>query len=106
LEGHEVLARIYKPAQNAMQSGKAATTRWVLEYVPEVPLKIDPLMGYTSSADMRRQIHLEFDTRTEAIAYAERNGIPYEVLPEQERTPKKVSYADNFRFGRPQPWTH
>jgi len=101
-----VLARIFKPAQNAMQSGKAGSSKWILEYEPELPLKIDPLMGYTSSADMRRQISLEFETKTEAIAYAERNGIPYQVLPDHERTPKKVSYADNFRFGRPQPWTH
>ena len=101
-----MLARIYKPAQNAMQSGKAATTRWVLEYVPEVPLKIDPLMGYTSSSDMRQQVRLEFDNREQAIAYAERNAIPYQISEAHEKAPKKLSYSDNFRFGRPQAWTH
>ena len=101
-----MLARIFKPAPTAMQSGKAAATKWVLEYEPEVALKIEPLMGYTSSADMRRQSHLEFETRDEAIAYAERNGIPYQVFEAHEREPKKLSYADTFRFGRPQPWTH
>ena len=101
-----MLARIYKPARTAMQSGKAATTKWLLEYQPEIAPAADPLMGYTSQADMRRQIRLEFETRDEAIAYAERNGIPYSAAPDHEPAPKKISYADNFRFGRPQPWTH
>jgi hypothetical protein len=101
-----MLARIYKPARTAMQSGKAATTRWVLEYEPEIRPAADPLMGYTSTADMRRQVRLEFDTRDEAVAYAERNGVPYTVFTDQEPTPKKISYSDNFRYGRPQLWTH
>jgi len=101
-----MLARIFKPARTAMQSGKAATHKWVLEYEPEVAQRADPLIGYTSSVDMRRQIHLEFDTREEAVAYAQRNGIPYQFFAAREEQPKKLSYADNFRYGRPQPWTH
>jgi hypothetical protein len=101
-----MLARIFKPSRTAMQSGRAATEKWVLEYAPEGRPAADPLMGYTSSADMRRQIRLEFDARAEAIAYAERNAIPYMVVPDHEPAPKKISYADNFRYGRPQPWTH
>jgi NADH dehydrogenase ubiquinone Fe-S protein 4 len=101
-----MLARIFKPAKTAMQSGRALTDMWVLEYEPEVPLKIDPLMGYTSSSDMRRQVRLEFDTQDEAVAYAERNAIPYRVLEAEERTPRLQSYADNFRYNRAQPWTH
>ena len=98
-----MLARIFRPARSAMQSGKAGTAKWVLEYAPEDRPAADPLMGYTSSADMRRQIRLEFDTSAEAVAYAERNGIPYTLAPDHERAPKKISYADNFRYGRPQP---
>ena len=101
-----MLARIFKPSRTAMQSGKAAATKWVLEYQPEVRPAADPLMGYTSQTDMRRQIRLEFDTSEEAVAYAERNAIPYSLVQEQTPTPKKISYADNFRYGRPQPWTH
>ena len=59
--GIEMLARIFRPAPTAMQSGKAASARWVLEWEPEIPPKIDPLMGYTSSYDTRRQVRLEFD---------------------------------------------
>ena len=101
-----MLARIFKPAPTAMQSGKAAALKWILEYEPEVPQKADPLLGYTSSTDMRRQVRLEFDGRDQAIAYAERNGIAYQVAEAHDKAPKKLSYADNFRFGRPQPWTH
>ena len=101
-----MLARIFRPARNAMQSGQASLDKWMLEYEPEKPLGADPLMGYTSSGDMRRQIRLEFDTSEQAIAYAERNGIPFQVFEAHEPSQKKISYADNFRYGRPQAWTH
>jgi len=99
-------ARIYKPAQTAMQSGPARTKEWVLEYEPETPREIDPLMGWTSSRDMKSQISLAFDTQEEAIAYAERNGIPYRVTEPNPRRPVRKAYADNFRFGRKGSWTH
>ena len=66
-------ARIYKPTKNAMQSGKARTKLWLLEYEPETARVPDPLMGWTSSNDMRQQLALEFDTREEAIAYAQKH---------------------------------
>ena len=80
-------ARIYKPARTAMQAGLAQTKEWVLEYEPEAPRGIEPLMGWTSSSDMRSQVKLTFDTREEAIAYAERNGIPYTVSEPQPNKP-------------------
>ena len=89
-----------------MQSGNAAADRWLLEFEPETRKSAEPLMGYTSTADMRRQVRLAFDTRDQAIAYAEKHGIPYRVSESNEAAPKKLSYADNFRYGRPQPWTH
>jgi hypothetical protein len=99
-------ARIYRPAKTAMQSGYARMKEWVLEFAPEVARQIDPLMGWTSSADMGAQIKLEFDTREEAVAYAQRNGIPYTVHEPNPRKPIRKSYADNFKFGRLRPWTH
>jgi hypothetical protein len=99
-------ARIYSPARTAMQSGTAKTGRWVLEFEPEVPRKIDPLMGYTSSADMRSQIRLTFETREEAEAYAEANGIPARVEEPHEPRRRQISYAENFRYDRKTPWTH
>ena len=48
---------------------------------------IDPLMGWTSSDDMRQQVQLEFDTREEAVAYAEKHGIPYQVFEPHAQRP-------------------
>jgi hypothetical protein len=101
-----MLARIYKPAKTAMQQGEARTKEWVIQFAPASPREIDPLMGWTSSADMRAQVQLEFDTKEEAIAYAEREGLPFRVFePELRRTIRR-SYADNFKFGRIGRWTH
>ena len=99
-------ARIYQPPRNAMQSGKARSQNWVLEYEPETAKQPDPLMGWTSSTDMRQQVNLEFDTREEATAYAEKNAIPYQVFEPHKPAPKAKSYSDNFRFDRKTPWTH
>lgn len=99
-------ARIYRPAPNAMQSGKGKSKQWILVFEPEVPRTIDPLMGYTSSTDTRQQLRLSFATLEAAEAYAQRNGIPYTVQPVHVPTPKRVSYPDNFRSDRKTPWTH
>ena len=99
-------ARIYKPARTAMQSGQAKTKEWVLDYEPEEPRQIEPLMGWTSSGDMRQQVRLAFDTAEEAIAYCERNGIPYQVSHPSPVVHRTISYADNFSFTRRDPWTH
>ncbi len=99
-------ARIFKPAKTAMQSGLARTKEWVLEHEPERARFIDPLMGWTGSADTRTQIKLEFDTKEEAIAYCEQRGIPYRVSEPKARKVVKKSYSDNFRFGRIGSWTH
>ncbi|MEP3276131.1 MAG: ETC complex I subunit [Stappiaceae bacterium] len=101
-----MLARIYRPAKTAMQSGKAKLKRWVLDYEPENARTIDPLMGYTSSSDMTSQVKLFFDTQEDAVAYAKRNGIPYRIQEAQERKINRASYSDNFKYDRRTPWTH
>ena len=101
-----MLARIFRPAKTAMQSGKAKTRDWLLEYAPESARLSDPLMGWTQTSDMNGQIHLAFDRCEDAVAYAQKRGIAFEVLADS--TPKRIvkSYADNFAFNRKQPWTH
>ncbi|WP_378943379.1 ETC complex I subunit [Mesorhizobium sp. ANAO-SY3R2] len=99
-------ARIFSPAKTAMQSGKAKTGQWVLEFDAEKPKKIDPLMGYTTSSDMKSQIRLTFDTREEAIAFAEKEGIAFRVQEPKEPKRRQISYSDNFRYDRKIPWTH
>jgi hypothetical protein len=63
-------------------------------------------MGWTSSGDMKSQIQLRFATKEEAVAYCERNGIPYQVAETRQPERRGMSYADNFAFNRRAPWTH
>jgi hypothetical protein len=63
-------------------------------------------MGWTSSNDMRQQVQLEFDTAEEAIAYAEKSAISYQVFEPHTAKPRPKSYGDNFRFDRKIPWSH
>jgi len=99
-------ARIFRPSKTAMQSGWAGTREWVLEFAPSEPQRPDPLMGWIGGGDTRAQVRLQFDTREEAIAYAEKAGIPYEVESPPPRKFEPKSYADNFRFNRRENWTH
>ena len=99
-------ARIYQPPKNAMQSGRAATHEWVLEFAPASPRRPDPLMGWIGSADTQPQVRLQFATRDEAIAYADRHDLAYDVELPRERRVKPKAYADNFRYGRLENWTH
>lgn len=99
-------ARIYRPGRTATQSGQAKSKHWVLEFPPEFALQIDPLMGWTGTRDTRRQVRLWFGTQAEAMAYAEKNGIPF-LLEEPKPVSRKIlSYSDNFKSTRLGQWTH
>ena len=100
------LARISRPSKTAMQSGTAKTKEWVLDYEPETPREIEPLMGWTASGDMRQQVRLRFDSAQEAVAYCERHGIAYQVSDEKPAVRRTMSYSDNFAFRRREAWTH
>jgi NADH dehydrogenase ubiquinone Fe-S protein 4 len=99
-------ARIYKPAKTAMQSGQANTKDWVLDFEPEEPRQVEPLMGWTSSGDMRQQVRLRFSSKEEAVAYCERDGIGYQVFDAKPPARRTIAYADNFAFNRRDAWTH
>jgi hypothetical protein len=105
-QGALMLARIFRPAKTAMQSGQGNTREWVLAFEPAAPRLPDPLMGWTQTGDMDGQIRLTFETLQEAVAYAERYGIAFEVLPDPERKKIIKGYADNFAYSRKIPWTH
>ena len=70
-------ARIYRPAPNAMQSGRGKSKQWVLVHEPASAREIEPLMGYTATTDTQTQVRLSFETLEEAETYARSNGIPY-----------------------------
>lgn len=92
-------AKIYQPAKTAMQSGKAKTKLWKLEFAPDVKNAPEPLMGWNSGGTLQ-QINLHFDTAEEAVAYARAHNLAYEVLEPKKRSVKPKSYAANFAFNR------
>ena len=94
------MVRIYKPAKTAMQSGRARTKEWVLEFEPGARSFADPLMGWISGTDTKTQVKLFFETEEEAKAFAERHGLSFTVERPHERQLKTKSYADNFRPDR------
>jgi hypothetical protein len=103
-------ARIFKPCKTAMQSGRKSTARrgceWVLEFARNSAARPDPLMGWQSSSDTKKQVRMFFPDLASATAYADAHGIAYSVTQPQDRRPKPRAYADNFAFDRNGPWTH
>ena len=101
------LARIFQKPRPATQSGEAGTHAWLLHFAPAEKLRLDPLMGWAGSGDTMKQVTLEFPSKEAAIAYCEARGLSFEVEPTP--APPKLKpkvYADNFRYGRPENWTH
>ena len=92
--------RIYRPAKTAMQSGRGNVRSWVLEFEPGYSKFIDPLMGWTGSADTREQVRMKFSTKDAAIAFAEKQGLSYRVQEPHERSVSPKSYADKLRSTR------
>lgn len=90
-------ARIFQMPKNAMQSGRARTQQWVLEFDPAEKKVPDPMTGWAGSGDTQRQVRLQFASADEAMTYAERNGLAYHVVPVPAKTLKIQAYSDNFR---------
>lgn len=101
-------ARIYQPARTAMSSGAAKTKYWVLEFAPASAREVDPLMGWTSSSDTQSQVRLKFDSKKEALDYANAKGIDAEVFEPKRRKPniRPRGYGENFATDRRTVWTH
>lgn len=90
-------ALIYQVPKSAMQSGKAKTNNWVLEFERSEAMKPDPLMGWAGSGDTQAQVKLTFPSKEAAKAYAEKYGIVARVHATPPKTLKLQAYADNFR---------
>lgn len=93
--------RIYRPAKTAMQSGKGNTKAWVLEYEPAARKEADALMGWLGSDDTAQQVRITFASKDEAVAYAKRKGLEFQVFEEATKKPAgPKNYSDNFRFDK------
>ena len=62
--------------------------------------------AHSLAVTRNQQLSLDFDTLDEAIAYAQKNAIPFHVYEPHKPAAKAKSYSDNFRFDRKIPWTH
>ena len=90
-------AKIYKPAKTAMQSGRSKFNKWVLKFSDKKNQLKDTMMGWNGGSSTISQIELKFSSKEEAVNYAKKNGIDYEVLETRERKVINKSYADNFK---------
>ena len=88
-------AKIYQPVKTAMQSGKARTKFWILEFTKSNSNK-DFVMGWTSSSNTKEQIKLKFETQEQAIAYANENNILFDLTTYKKNRLIIKAYADNF----------
>ena len=99
-------ARIYQARQDRDAAGPGGHARVGLEYEPEQPKLIEPLMGWTSSTETKPQVRMSFASKEEAVAFATRQGIAFRVEEPQKTALRPKSYAENFKFGRLDRWTH
>ena len=90
-------AKIYKPSKTAMQSGRSKYNKWVLKFSDKKNQLKDTMMGWNGGSSTISQIELKFSSKEEAVNYAKKNGIDYEVLETRERKVINKSYADNFK---------
>ena len=88
-------AKIYIPANTAMQSGRSKQKNWILEFETK-DNKINPLMGWESSTDTLSEVLLKFTSKEKAIEYAKKNSINYRIIEPKKRKFVLKSYADNF----------
>ena len=91
------IARIIETDRKTTQSGRAKAGKWTLEFESDRPQRHDPLTGWVGQADTRAQVRLAFDTKEAAIAYAEKHGFDYHLVPAPPVKLKLQAYADNFR---------
>jgi hypothetical protein len=91
------IARISELERKTTQSGKANVGRWMLEFERQQPLRPDPLTGWNGSGDTNPQVRITFETKEAAIAYCEKRGLEYHIVPAPPVRLKIQAYADNFR---------
>lgn len=89
--------RIYRPAKSAMQSGNRNSQKWLLAPIDDcLERSINKLMGWIASSNTNTQLKLEFLRKEDAIAFAKKNNLTYELEEPNISTLKHKSYASNF----------
>ncbi len=91
------VARIRRREVQAGRGGRASDRAWILEFEPGSRTFVDPLTGWSGSADPYRPIALEFPDAHSAIDYAERQGWKWELVEAPVREIRIRPYADSLR---------
>jgi hypothetical protein len=91
------VARISELERKTTQSGKANVGLWLLEFERQQPLRPDPLTGWNGSGDTNPQVKITFPSKEAAIAYCDKHGLAYHIIPAAPVRLKLQAYADNFR---------
>ena len=91
----EMKARIYREQDKITQKGTARLNCWYLVY-SNSEKEIDPLIGWTGSFRPNSQVKLKFDSKEEAIKYAQKNSISFESIFKRNNSTAPKSYSDNF----------
>ena len=89
--------RISELDRKTTQSGNAIAGRWLVEFERQRPLRADPLTGWNGSGDTGPQVRMNFATKDAAIAYCDKHGLDYHIVPAAPVRLKIQAYADNFR---------
>ncbi len=98
--------RIFRQNKTAMQSGRAGTAEWLVQFEVEPVRIIDGDMQWRSSTDTHRQLRMSFPSLAEAEYWAKQAGHSYRILESHDRKIKPKAYANNFSYDRLEPWTH
>jgi hypothetical protein len=91
------VARISELDRRTTQSGNAKAGKWLLEFERREAQRPDPLTGWNGSGDTNPQVSITFPTKEAAIAYCEKHGLQFHLVPASPVRLKIQAYADNFR---------
>jgi len=89
--------KIYKKSKSAMQSGVNNTKKWCLEALTFTQKKRNSIFSWTSAQGTQDQIKVYFNTLDEAIYFAQKNKIKYQLFKPNEKIRIIKSYASNFK---------
>lgn len=89
---------IYRPTKTATQSGTWHSQHWLMDWdvLPKGHRWENPLMGWQSSADFMQGHRIQFNTKEDAIAFANKQGYEWFVQEPNERRFVPKAYANNF----------
>lgn len=104
-EGYQgPVGRLYQPAPSPTQSARSRPAPWVLEFEPQYPNEVEPLMGWTSGIDPLQQVRLSFPSREAAHAYAARHRLHVIEVPAPKRRVRPQSYIDTIKRRESAEW--